>query len=228
MRSKRSLPKHKANNHHKELCKIKGHYSGVHTANFFRCYDPTKAKNTANGDTFQRKRVHIVDSGASLHMMGLSFLKHRERRLINKQAKFWMFRPPMAWWCRPRKQRSTSRSLALVSGDIWWNFLRPCCHWEDNAMNLFNLTRGRQEKFPDYQEGQKVIECSIENVVPFKAVTKLRAASSIEFSSTKGNFERETEVEDAIFDLWNPFTEGLEEYDVSSSTPKLVVTLCIC
>ena len=66
----------------------------------------------------------------------------------------------------------------------------------------------------------KVIECSIESFVPVVEVTKKKAVPSIEFSSAKGNFEREKEVEDTLLDLLNPFTEGSEEHDASSSTPN--------
>ena len=65
-------------------------------------------------------------------------------------------------------------------------------------------------------KGKKVIECSIDNVVPVVGVTK-QIAVSIEFSSAKGNFKREQEVEDTMLDL---FTEGLEVYYASSSTPN--------
>ena len=81
-------------------------------------------------------------------------------------------------------------------------------------MNLVIRTCGRQEKFPDHQNGQ-----CIENFVPVVAVTKQKAVPSIEFSSGTGNFEPET-MEDTMLDLVQPFTEGLEVFDVSSSIPK--------
>ena len=46
------------------------------------------------------------------------------------------------------------------------------------------------------------------------------AEPSMELSSAKGNFERDKEVEDAMLDLLQPFTEELEEDDVCSSTPR--------
>ena len=81
-------------------------------------------------------------------------------------------------------------------------------------MSLLILIRDRQE------EGQKVIECSIENFVRVVAVTKQQAVPSSEFSPATGNLEREAEVEDAMLDLLKPLTEGLKEYDVSSSIPN--------
>ena len=38
------------------------------------------------------------------------------------------------------------------------------------------------------------------------AVSKQKVVASIEFSSAKGNFEREKEVEDTMLDLLKPFT----------------------
>ena len=83
-------------------------------------------------------------------------------------------------------------------------------------MNLVVFFRGRQEKIPDYQT---VIECNFENFVPMVAVTAQKAVPSIAFSTAKGNLEREQEMEDTMLDLTQPFTEGLEERDASSSTP---------
>ena len=51
------------------------------------------------------------------------------------------------------------------------------------------------------------------------AVTKQKAVPSIEFSTATGNLEREKEVEDTMLDPLEPFSEGPEEYDASSSTP---------
>ena len=48
---------------------------------------------------------------------------------------------------------------------------------------------------------RSVIECSNENFVPVVAVVKQKGAPSIEFSTAKGNLEREQEVEDTMLDL---------------------------
>ena len=74
------------------------------------------------------------------------------------------------------------------------------------------------EETPRLSEGKKVIECNIENFVSMIAVTQQMEVPSIEFSTAKGNFEREQEDEDTILDLLQPFTEGSEERDASSST----------
>ena len=94
----------------------------------------------------------------------------------------------MALWSQTRKQRSTSRSLALIYGYIWCKIHRQCHRREDFAVCLVIVIRGHQEKLPRLSNGKKVVECSIETVVPVVAATKHKAVPSIEFSSTKGNF----------------------------------------
>ena len=42
------------------------------------------------------------------------------------------------------------------------------------------------------------------------AVTKQEAVPSMEFSTAKGNLEREQEVEDTMLELLQPFSQGLE------------------
>ena len=55
---------------------------------------------------------------------------------------------------------------------------------------------------PRLSKSEKAIECSIENFVSVVAVSKHKAVPSIEFSSAKGNFERDHGVEDAMLDLF--------------------------
>ena len=80
---------------------------------------------------------------------------------------------------------------------------------EGCAVTLVILIRGCQEKLPDYQKVRKVIESSIENFDPMVAVTQQKSVPSIEFSTVKGNLEREQEVEDTMLDLLQQFAEGL-------------------
>ena len=68
--------------------------------------------------------------------------------------------------------------------------------------------------------GTRVIECNIEKFVPIVAENKPKAVQSIEFSTAKGNLKREQEVGDTMLDLSQPLTEGLQERNTSSSTPK--------
>ena len=97
---------HKAYEIHKELFKTTGHNKDVHNTNFFRRYVPTLARNTATDQVIDAKeRMYIVDSGA---------LNHREKKTIRQSSQILIFRPPLALWSQIRKQRSTSRSLALT------------------------------------------------------------------------------------------------------------------
>ena len=55
---------------------------------FSETYVPTKAKNTTRRSVIRSKeRKYTVDSGASLHMMGISSLNHKERKTIRQSSK---------------------------------------------------------------------------------------------------------------------------------------------
>ena len=73
---------------------------------------------------------------------------------------------------------------------------------------------------PRLSKGKKVIECSIENFVLMVPVTKQKAVPSIEFSTAKGNLERERKRSGGQqLDLLQPSTAGLQNGDASSTTP---------
>ena len=121
------------------------------------------------------------------------------------------------WWSFfHHQEKNTIRQSSKILGIQ--TPVASCYRWEDNAMTLVFLSRGRQEKHPEYQKCKKVIESSVENFVPVVAVTKQKAVPSIEFSSAKGNLEREKEVEDTMLGMSEPFTEGLERYASSSTS----------
>ena len=65
------------------------------------------------------------------------------------------------------------------------------------------LSLGRLCSPRSSKKGKKAIECSIENFVPVVAVTKQKDAPSIEFSTAKGNFEREKVVEGTMLSQIN-------------------------
>ena len=88
MKSKKCVQGTKHTSFHKELFKIKGHYSDVHKTNFFRSYVPTQMKNTATGLAIHsNERVYTVDSGASLHTKGLSSLNEKGKKTIRQSSK---------------------------------------------------------------------------------------------------------------------------------------------
>ena len=64
------------------------------------------------GFRFQAMAIPMGDSGASLHMMGLSSLTKIKRTTpFDNHAKFWIFRLPRDLWPQAPKQNSTLRSL---------------------------------------------------------------------------------------------------------------------
>ena len=88
MRSNKVLQGTKSTNFTKVPFKIKGHHSDVHKTNFVRSYVPTKTKNTTTCLAIHsNEKKYVVDSGASLHMMGSSALNHEvfEIHICRKQ-----------------------------------------------------------------------------------------------------------------------------------------------
>ena len=120
----------------------------------------------------------------------------------------------MALWFQTHKQRSTSRSLALICGPHLEKFSpsvlsleRPCNEFGYS----FSWASGGT---PRLSKGETVIECRIEKFILMVAVTE-----SIEFSTAKGNLERErTRIRGQQMDLFYPSTEGFQDRDASSST----------
>ena len=79
-----------------------------------------------------------------------------------------------------------------------------CYRWEDCAINLVILIRGRQEELPEL----RLHGCSYQT-----------EGSTIHGILHSQGTPWEQEVEDAMLHLLQPFTEGLEERDASSPTP---------
>ena len=126
----------------------------------------------------------------------------------------------MTLWSQTRKQSSTSRSLVLVHGHIWWKILRQCCRWESfgrfyNELVLSYLWPTGET--PRCQKVRTVIECNIENFVPLVAVIKQKASGTIHwnFWQLREILIEKRGVEDTTLDLSQTFTEGLEERDLS-------------
>ena len=105
-------------------------------------------QNQKDNDQFLQyfpKKNCIWSAVALRYIYGIISCWITKRRIpFNSQAKFWIFRPPMASWSQTRKQRSTSRSLALTYGCIWWKVLRQWYHWEDcNELGFFFFVADR-------------------------------------------------------------------------------------
>ena len=116
--------------------------------------------------------------------------------------------------------RSTSINVALIYWYSWCKFLRQC-YRVGKLYNEFGYSFSwPSDETPRLSKGKNVIECSIENFVSVVAVIKQKALPSMKSSTGKANLEREQEVERTMLDLLQPFTEGLEVRDASSSVPK--------
>ena len=164
MRSKKEFARHKAYKLHEELSKIKGHYSDVHKANFFRSYVLAKAKNTATGLATQSKeRMYFVDSGASSLLVGLSSLNHKVKKTIRQssegldiqaasgivvsdtQTKVYIEGLGAYQWLHLMKDSPSVLSLGRLCNELGYSFWWPT----GDAPRLSKV--------------KEVLECSIEN-----------------------------------------------------------------
>ena len=116
MRSKKSLQSIQHTNSTKSSSRQKRHYSDVIRTEI-TSHQRRRIPRPASRN-IPMKGCTKVDNGSSLHMMGLSSL-NKKQKLFDGQVNFWMFRQPSGMlWSQTRKQRSTSRNLALTYGYI--------------------------------------------------------------------------------------------------------------
>ena len=190
--------------------RYKGHYKDVH-----------KTKSFRNHVFAQAKKPRLARQCRIFTRDGMIFSQSsREQDYLDGQATFWIFRPPMALWSQTRRRRSTSINVALIYWYSWCKFLRQC-YRVGKLYNEFGYSFSwPSDETPRLSKGKNVIECSIENFVSVVAVIKQKALPSMKSSTGKANLEREQEVERTMLDLLQPFTEGLEVRDASSSVPK--------
>ena len=175
--------------------------------NFFRSYVVAKAKSTATGVAIHSKeRMYIVNSGASLHMMGLSSRNHREKKTVRHSSNKSGF-SDRRWHCGLRHTRESLHQWT-------WRFSMDTCGERFSVSAIVGNTMQLTWLFLFVADRRNSL-----NFVSMVAVIKQKAVPSIEFSTAKGHLEREQEVEDTMLDLLQPFTEGLEERDAYSSTP---------
>ena len=80
--------RHKAYKRHKEVYRIQGHHTDVHSANIFRKFVSTQVKTTAKCLTIRvEERMYIVDSGASSHLVGFLSVKTKEKKTSRWSSK---------------------------------------------------------------------------------------------------------------------------------------------
>ena len=107
----------------------------------------------------------------------------------------------MASWSQTHKRRSTSRRLALIYGYIWWKIHRQYYRWEDYAMNLVILVRGREEKLPDCHKVRKWPNATSKKTSSqWLQLPNRRQYRPLNFRQPGENIKRE-KVEDTILDL---------------------------
>ena len=149
-----------------------------------------------------KERENHVDSGASSHMMVLSSLKCKEKKTIRRSIRILHIQTANGIVVSDTQAKVCMNELWRLSMcHIWRNFHRRCYRWEDYAMSLVFLFVGVRRN-SRLSKGKKVIVLMV-------AVTEQKAVPSIEFSTAKGNLEREhTRSRGQQLDLFKPSTEG--------------------
>ena len=123
----------------------------VHKTKLLQKLCPCKGEECRDkhGDAFQRKDVHRRQWRFVTHDGIIFSESQRKEDHSTFKQQIWIFRSPMTLWSQTHTRRSTSMNLALLYGYMWWKILRQCYRWEDNAINLVVLIRGRQEELPE-------------------------------------------------------------------------------
>ena len=85
-----------------------------------------------------------------------------------------------------------------------------CYRWEDHAMNLVILIRGRQEKLPENERGKRVVECNIENFVPthYPKDSKCEVCKKTDNTSQVQNKTKEARGCDSTFFIIRRLDQG--------------------
>ena len=117
----------------------------------------------------KKNRMYVVDSGASLHMTGISSLTPKVKRTIRKTSKHLEIETGLAWYILRPKRKSTSRSLVPLSTLNWWRTLLQCDLWDHHATNWLVHNSWRPAENPKLTKGKNTIECCINNFVPLVA-----------------------------------------------------------
>ena len=133
------IARHEAYMFRKELFRTKD----VHNTNVFRRYVPTKATlqgvaiHSRDGRVYQ-KGMYIVDSDASLHMMGVTSLTEKEKMTMRESSK--IFDIQAANGVAVSVQESTSKLGAF-----------PWVHLVEDALSVLSSGRPCNELACSYQ-----------------------------------------------------------------------------
>ena len=155
------LARHNATKLDKELSNIKGAYKDVHSTNFFKHCCPTKDKTHASTSKPERKSkdpMYIVDSGASLYLMGESRLDPRDRK---QQENNWRPGDPKRERYRPLHHRGEGlhpgaghlpvRVKLVEDSSLVLSLGRLCDKW------VYPFSRGNQKNIPNLKLGENLV-----------------------------------------------------------------------
>ena len=91
-------------------------------------YALSKAKNTANGLAIHAKeRMYTIDSGAWVHMMGLSSLNSTEKKTIRRSNKILDVQTSKGIVVSDTQAKIYILELALICVHFWWKINHQCC-----------------------------------------------------------------------------------------------------
>ena len=156
-----------------------------------------------------KDRTHIVDSGASLRMMGISSLTPKEKRTIRKSSVI----------SDIQSANSMTVSDKEIGIHLWVNLVEDSTRVGRHCSDLgyaFSWPSGGTSKLV---KGKRVIECGIDNFIPMVAVTEQRAVLIKDISLAARNCEHERERKDIMLELVKPFTNRLKDYAQYSHLP---------
>ena len=177
---------------HKELFKTKRDYSDVNEINFFGSYVSTKNEQYHDplGDVFQRKDVHSWQWRFG-PCDGFSSLNHKKKKIIRHSSKILDIQTANGIVVSHTPAKVHIEELGACPWIHLVKDYRPYCRWEDFAM-IFVADRRRTPRFSKRSERYRMQRRKTSSHGCSSAIP------SSECSRTKGNLEREQEVEDTM------------------------------
>ena len=179
---------------------------------FFSFSLPPRTKPVRRGCSVTLYVLLLLFSFHSLHHVShFHVALHSLNRLKDNQESRQRF--------QTHKRRSTPRSLALISGYIWWRILFQCYRWEDHAMKLVALVDGRQEKLPDYRKIRRQSNATSQASSSCLQLPNRKQDNSLHARKPRETLRGKEKRRTPRWICWKTFAEGIEERDASSSTP---------
>ena len=177
--------------------------------NFFRSDVTTEAKNTASDLPMDSKeRVYMVDSGASLHVMGLSSLNHIEKKTTRQSSKILDMQTASGIVVSDTQAKVYIKKLWRLSTDTLGEIFSVIAivgkimQW---TWSFLFVADKRCSQIIKRRESNRIQHRKLR---PFGCSYQTKTAPSFEFSTAKGILERENEVADTMLDPLEPCAEG--------------------